>query len=110
MTGLILFFDLTDRKSFERLNKWLSEIAQLVYNMLPIILIGNKCDLADKRVVSYEEAEAFAKAEQPTYFETSAQSGENILEPLIALTTKIPQKQTNEVAIKNTGSFCQFRR
>jgi GTPase SAR1 family protein len=42
------------------------------------VLVGNKCDLAQSRIVSSEEAEAFAKTHELTYVETSALDGTGI--------------------------------
>ena len=45
-----------------------------------IILIGNKNDLTDKRVVSYEEGEALAKENNLMFLETSAKTAHNVAE------------------------------
>jgi GTPase KRas protein len=47
-------------------------------NMPPFLLVGNKCDMVDQRVVSREEAEALAASYGCEYVETSAKTGENI--------------------------------
>lgn len=45
---------------------------------IQIFLIGNKCDLEDRRVISYETAKQFAENENIKFFmETSAKSGFN---------------------------------
>ena len=43
-----------------------------------IIIVGNKSDLAKKRQVTVEEAEAVAKEYNLQYFETSAKTGSNV--------------------------------
>ena len=45
-----------------------------------VILIGNKKDLEDKRQVSYEEGEAFAKENGLMFLETSAKTAYNVVE------------------------------
>lgn len=45
-----------------------------------MILIGNKKDLEDKRQVSYEEGEAFAKENGLMFLETSAKTAYNVVE------------------------------
>jgi GTPase SAR1 family protein len=42
------------------------------------VLVGNKCDLEDQRVISKEEAEKLAKINNLTYIETSAKSNINV--------------------------------
>jgi small GTP-binding protein len=78
--GVILAFDLTDRKSFDELNQWLSDIHALCDPNAVVTLIGNKLDLADARKVTSNEAETFAQLHQLAYFETSALGGDNIQE------------------------------
>jgi GTPase SAR1 family protein len=46
----------------------------------PVVLVGNKLDLADKRVVSSDEAKDLAEKEEILYFETSAKDGTNVEE------------------------------
>jgi small GTP-binding protein len=78
--GVILVFDLSDRKSFDELNQWLVDIHALCDPNAIVTLIGNKLDLADQRKVTSNEAESFAQLHQLAYFETSALAGDNIQE------------------------------
>ena len=78
--GVILVFDLTDRKSFDELNSWLNDIHALCDPNAVVTLIGNKSDLTENRNITSSEAEAFAQLHQLTYFETSALGGDNIQE------------------------------
>ncbi|OHT07669.1 Ras-related protein Rab-4B [Tritrichomonas foetus] len=78
--GVILIFDLTDRKSYDDLNHWLGDVHTLCDPNAVITLIGNKCDLVDTRVITATEADNFAKVHQLTYLETSARDGDNIQE------------------------------
>lgn len=74
----ILVYDVTNRASFENIEKnWYSEIKQ-VSPKITLILVGNKIDLKEERVVTSEEGEALSKKLQLTYIETSAKTGENI--------------------------------
>ncbi len=83
--GAVLVFDLTKRRTFDHLERWLGLIRQ-VCGDIPIILCGNKYDLPDRRVTS-EEAIEFAKANNFAYFETSAKSGDNIAVSMNTLAT-----------------------
>ena len=76
--GIILVFDVTNRKSFNDLNIWLGDIKN-VKKDISIILFGNKCDLS-KREVTKEEAEDFANENKFVYFETSSKLNLNIKE------------------------------
>ena len=77
--GIVVSFDVTNKKSFENVPNWLDDIRSS-NNKIPVILFGNKCDLIDKRVVEEEEAEAFSKENNLLYFETSAKENINIKE------------------------------
>ena len=45
----LLVFDITRRESFQSCVTWLDEIQEHGYNKMLIILVGNKCDLEDRR-------------------------------------------------------------
>ena len=49
--GVLVVYDITDRDSFENLNSWLIEIEKNANKNVYKLLIGNKCDLEDKRKV-----------------------------------------------------------
>lgn len=47
-------YDVTDQESFNNVRQWLNEIDRYASDNVNKLLVGNKCDLTDKRVVSYE--------------------------------------------------------
>ncbi|MFX0134210.1 MAG: GTP-binding protein [Candidatus Hodarchaeota archaeon] len=67
-------FDKTNRQSFYNIGKWFKEVYDNA-GQIPLILIGNKIDLADHQV-STEEAKTISDRYNTLYFETSAKSGE----------------------------------
>ena len=80
--GIIIVFDVTNKKSFDDLKIWIdsinsqSKLTEDLENM-PIIIIGNKIDIP-KRVIDKETALNFAKEQNLDYYETSAKTGEGI--------------------------------
>ena len=73
----ILVYSIDNRKSFEGINFWLNEIRLNSDENVKLILVGNKNDLNDKREVSFEEGQEFAKSNGFNYFcETSAKEGD----------------------------------
>jgi small GTP-binding protein len=87
--GAILVFDICERKSFEDVNQWLSDVHALCDPSACVILIGNKCDLADSRTITLAEAERFGQQHQLAYIETSALSGVGIREAFLKAATDI---------------------
>jgi small GTP-binding protein len=90
--GVILVFDITDRKSFDDLNSWLNDIHTLCDTNAVIQLIGNKADMKSHRVVNLAEAESFASHQHMQYLETSARLGENVKEAFVRVATSIMTK------------------
>ena len=62
------------------MTKWLEEVRNNSSKTITVILIGNKKDLEDKRQVTYEEGEAFAKENGLMFLETSAKTAYNVIE------------------------------
>ena len=79
-----LVYAINDRNSFEHIDNWLKEIK---YNSSPdtkIFLIGNKCDLINKRKVTYEEGLNYSNNyEFNGFYEVSAKTGEKTEEIMI---------------------------
>ena len=67
-----LVFDVTGRESFQNVEKWYSEFMKGAGQDICIILIGNKIDLEEIRVVTTQEGEDLAKKLNLPYIETSA--------------------------------------
>ena len=78
--GALLVYDITRRETFNHVTKWLDDVRTNSSKNVTIILIGNKKDLEDKRQVSYEEGEAFAKENGLMFLETSAKTAYNVVE------------------------------
>ena len=62
------------------------------------VLIGNKCDLDDARVVSEDEAIKLASFYQIPYFETSAKENINVTEAFAKLTQMMHDRLKNELS------------
>lgn len=73
----ILVFDVTRRDTFDNLEGWYKE-SRDVSPTISLILVGNKIDLVEDRIISTEEGEGLAKRLNLSYIETSAKTGENI--------------------------------
>ena len=76
--GIAIVFDLSDRQTFEHVERWLEEINKYAKENVMRFLIGNKSDLVDKREVNYEEVRVLANKLNIYYVETSAKNNINI--------------------------------
>lgn len=86
--GALVVFDITKLKTFEAVDRWLSELKNNVEEEIPKILIGNKTDLP-KRNVSMELIEEISKRENMKYYEASALDGRNVDNIFFELTRAI---------------------
>jgi len=77
--GAIIVFDVTNKESFDHLDKWFNDL-QAQCGKIPIILVANKIDLIEKQVIPLEEGERYALKNDITFFETSAKTGENVVD------------------------------
>jgi GTPase SAR1 family protein len=84
----VIVFDLTDRSSFENLTFWIDPMRQDAPDAYRI-LVGNRADLAERRAVLAEEAEAFAAAQGMEYIEVSAKTGMGVSEMSLRLVNGI---------------------
>lgn len=83
--GIIIVFDVTNEKSFANLTQWMVEVDEFAKPDLPKILVGNKADLDERRMVNEVTAREFALEKGMTYIETSAIKTSNIKEAFLAL-------------------------
>ena len=75
---IFLVYDLNHHESFDSIINWLGFVNQYTNkDQVKLILIGNKKDL--ERKVTYNEGETLAKKEGMLFFETSAKTGEGVV-------------------------------
>lgn len=98
--GILLVYDVTDRNSFISIRNWVAQIQMHADVNVNKILIGNKCDVQDQRVISYEEGEALAKEYSISFFETSAKQDLNVEKAFITIATDVKNRLISD---GNTG-------
>ncbi len=91
--GIILAYDCTSEESFNNVRNWVRQIEMHASPSVEKLLIGNKCDLLDKKVVETEQGQALAKEFGMAFFETSARSGLNVNETFFQISKLIKDKQ-----------------
>ncbi|MCK5240671.1 MAG: GTP-binding protein, partial [Candidatus Thorarchaeota archaeon] len=82
--GTIMVFDVTRRRSFQELVKWVEEADESIGIRVPILCIGNKIDLPDRAVPS-AEAKKWAEDQNFYYMESSAKTGEGVADMFTVL-------------------------
>ena len=75
--GIIIVYDITRHDTFVKVTEWIEEVRKNTNNV-PLLLVGNKADLTDKRQVTEEEAKALADRMGLVLLETSAKTSQNI--------------------------------
>eukprot|EP00914_Ancora_sagittata_P005781 GHVO01011700.1.p1 GENE.GHVO01011700.1~~GHVO01011700.1.p1 ORF type:complete len:209 (-),score=21.24 GHVO01011700.1:335-961(-) len=88
--GALLVYDISRRDTFNHLARWLEEVRQNSHPNMTIILIGNKCDL-ERREVTTEEGERFARQHSLVFLETSAKTSKNVEEAFLSTAQSIYQ-------------------
>ena len=78
--GGLVVFDVTNQKSFDDVETWCKEVREKAPKSVCIMVIGNKSDLADQRVVTMEQATEKAKMLEAAVMETSALDSTNVRE------------------------------
>ena len=101
--GLLVVYDITDKDSFLNINFWMENIKKNAPENVKLILVGNKCDLANERKVTIEDGENKARNYNIKFFESSAKDGTNVNELFFYLANEIYQdEKTKEKDNKNS--------
>jgi Ras-related protein Rab-8A len=90
--GIMLAYDVTDMRTFDNIRNWMKSIEQHASESVDRILVGNKCDLSEKRVVSTEMGKALADEYSIKFFECSAKNSINVEEAFISLARDIKKR------------------
>mmetsp|Transcript_33725 Transcript_33725/g.35020 ORF Transcript_33725/g.35020 Transcript_33725/m.35020 type:complete len:207 (+) Transcript_33725:2-622(+) len=102
--GIMIVYDITELESFNNLNIWLNEIDKHASKNVYKILVGNKCDLNEKRQVSYDQGKEFADTHGMKFIETSAKTAFNVGDSFVSMTTDIiKQLQSKEMKQQETS-------
>uniref|UniRef100_A0A8D8I8N6 Ras-related protein Rab-35 n=1 Tax=Culex pipiens TaxID=7175 RepID=A0A8D8I8N6_CULPI len=95
--GVIVVYDVTNGESFANVKRWLQEIESNC-DVVNKVLVGNKNDDPNRKVVITEDSDRFAKQMDIQLFETSAKDNLNVEEMFLAITEQVlrHKKQTQK--------------
>jgi len=91
--GILLVYDITDEQSFLNIRNWIRNIEQHASDSVQKILIGNKCDMTDDRIITKDRGQELADEYGIKFYETSAKTDQNVKEAFIAIATDIVEKK-----------------
>lgn len=84
--GIILVYDVTDQRSFDRLHYWAENLEKHADDDVFKVLVSNKSDLLKShRKISAADGKKFADEHSMSFFETSAKSGNGVFEAFMHL-------------------------
>jgi len=87
----IVVYDITNPDTFERAKNWVKELQRQARSDIVIALAGNKSDLANRRMVEYDEASNYAEENSLLFMETSAKNANNVNEIFLEIARKLPR-------------------
>lgn len=94
--GVVLVYDVTDRKTFDHVRHWLKEVEVYCTNEdVVLMLVGNKIDL-NERKISKEEGMAFARRNNMLFMECSAKTKEGVEQAFEELIQKCIETQSRK--------------
>ena len=87
--GIMIVYDVTSENSFQSVANWMSKIGENSDKKVNKIMIANKCDLEEERVITRERGEELAGSLGIPYVEISALSSSNVDEAFTTLAKDI---------------------
>lgn len=107
--GFLLVYSITAQSTFNDLQDLREQILRVKdTDDVPMILVGNKCDLEDERVVGKEQGQSLARNWSSTFLETSAKSKINVNEIFYDLVRQINRKNPDTRSKGKKKSKCSI--
>ncbi len=94
--GALVVYDMTKDTSFENVGKWLAELKENATADITMMLVGNKSDLVQARVVTTEQGQAFADDAGIGFVEASALNATNVEKAFLQILSEIYHKKARK--------------
>ena len=112
--GILMVYDVSDRKSFESVSTWMDMIDKQADTGVAKILVGNKCDLSEEEIqVKREEGQAMADKYNIPFHLTSAKTNDGVDEAFLSIAQLVlsnPPKPRSSQANVALGGKTRRRR
>eukprot|EP01018_Ginkgo_biloba_P023607 Gb_37705 [translate_table: standard] len=107
--GIIIVYDVTDMESFNNVKHWLSEIDRYASENVNKLLVGNKCDLTEKRVVDQQMAKSLADEVGIPFLEASAKDATNVEQAFLTMAGEIKKRMASQPSNNSKASTVQMK-
>ncbi|KAM9993879.1 hypothetical protein ACTFIZ_011859 [Dictyostelium cf. discoideum] len=87
--GVLVCYDVTDQLTYNNVRLWMQEIQRYAVLGVSRVLVGNKCDLEDRKIVNTSIAREYADSLGIPFMEASAATGVNVEEAFMAMANEI---------------------
>lgn len=101
--GILMVYDVTDEKSFVNIRNWMRNIEQHASEDVNKLLVGNKCDLNEKRMVEFDRGKALADECKIEFVETSAKTSSNVDTAFVILAKQVKKRLIDSVEPDTLG-------
>jgi len=91
--GIIVVYDVTDQVSFNNVKQWMQEIQRYACDSVCRLLVGNKSDLIEKKMVDTNTAKDYAESMGVPFLETSAKNATNVEQAFMTMASEIKKQQ-----------------
>lgn len=100
--GIVIVYAIDDKRSFEDVDRHFSLLRKLreqdfSEGRLPVILVGNKKDLIERREISFQEGDEYADRRNCLFCESSAKVGLDSTDIFTALSKEIRKQKLRSI-------------
>lgn len=98
--GVVIMYDVTSETSFTNVRNWMTNVQDGVSDEAVLVLLGNKNDLPEDdegKAVKMKNGSRLADEYGSLFYETSALSGENVDNSMVALARLLKDKEDKEI-------------
>ena len=108
--GVILIYSIDNKESFDDLENWLRMLKEDIKTEIPIFLIGNKRDLEEERIITFEQGAKFAEKHGFMFSECSVRcdSWDEIKSIVEKLAKTIYEKNNIQTRLKILNKYLSF--